>query len=48
MRRVLIVPFVLQLCATVGIVGYVSFRTGQQAVQSLTSQLEQSISQNSK
>lgn len=44
MRRVLIVPFVLQLCATVGIVGYVSFRTGQQAVQSLTSQLRTEVS----
>ncbi|EDX83223.1 Stage II sporulation protein E [Synechococcus sp. PCC 7335] len=44
LRRVLIVPFVLQLCATVGVVGYLSFRTGQRAVQTLTSQLRTEVS----
>ena len=44
LRQVLIVPFVLQLCATVGVVGYLSFRTGQQAVQNLTAQLRTEVS----
>lgn len=44
LRRVLTVPFVLQLCATVGVVGYLSFRTGQSAVQNLTSQLRTEVS----
>lgn len=43
-RRALIVPFVLQLCATVGVIGYLSFRTGQSAVRNLTSQLRTEIS----
>ncbi|MBX2863125.1 MAG: SpoIIE family protein phosphatase [Leptolyngbyaceae cyanobacterium MAG.088] len=43
-RRVLVVPFVLQICATVGLVGYLSFRNSQQAVQSLTSQLRMEVS----
>ena len=43
-RRVLIVPFVVQLCATAGIIGYLSFRTGQKAVQDITSQLRTEVS----
>ena len=43
-RRVLVVPFVLQICATVGLVGYLSFRNGQQTVQNLTSQLRMEVS----
>lgn len=43
-RRVLVVPFVLQICATVGLVGYLSFRNSQQAVQNLTSQLRTEVS----
>lgn len=43
-RRVLVVPFVLQICATVGLVGYLSFRNSQQAVQNLTSQLRMEVS----
>ncbi|MBE9223869.1 response regulator [Phormidium sp. LEGE 05292] len=39
LRTVLIVPFVLQILGTVGIVGYLSFRNGQQAVNVLASQL---------
>ncbi|NEZ55164.1 SpoIIE family protein phosphatase [Adonisia turfae] len=44
MRRILVVPFVLQICATVGLVGYLSFRNSQQAVQDLTSQLRTEVS----
>ncbi|ESA36184.1 serine phosphatase regulator of sigma subunit [Leptolyngbya sp. Heron Island J] len=43
-RRVLVVPFVLQICATVGLVGYLSFLNSQQTVQSLTSQLRMEVS----
>ncbi|MEM8807662.1 MAG: SpoIIE family protein phosphatase [Cyanobacteria bacterium P01_G01_bin.38] len=43
-RRVLVVPFVLQICATVGLVGYLSFRNSQRAVQNLTSQLRTEVS----
>lgn len=43
-RRVLVVPFVLQICTTVGLVGYLSFRNSQQAIQSLTSQLRMEVS----
>ncbi|XWK90326.1 MAG: ATP-binding protein [Phormidium sp.] len=39
LRTVLIVPFVLQILGTVGIVGYLSFKNGQQAVNDLASQL---------
>lgn len=43
-RRVLVVPFVLQICATVGLVGYLSFLNSQKAVQTLTSQLREEVS----
>lgn len=39
LRLVLVVPFVVQICATVGLVGYLSYRTGQRAVQDLADQL---------
>jgi signal transduction histidine kinase/CheY-like chemotaxis protein len=39
LRIVLIVPFVLQIFGTVGLVGYLSFRNGQQAVKDLAHQL---------
>jgi C4-dicarboxylate-specific signal transduction histidine kinase len=39
LRRVLIVPFVLQIVGTVGLVGYLSYRNGQQAVNDLANQL---------
>lgn len=39
LRLVLVVPFVLQISAAVGIVGYLSFRNGQQAVNHLAHQL---------
>ncbi|HBK97969.1 MAG TPA: hypothetical protein DD001_11945 [Microcoleaceae bacterium UBA10368] len=36
---VLIVPFVLEIVGAVGLVGYLSFRNGQKAVNNLASQL---------
>jgi len=44
LRTVLIVPFILQIFATVGLVGYLSFKNGQKAVNSLASQLMREIS----
>ncbi|NJM58067.1 MAG: hypothetical protein HC857_12420 [Synechococcales cyanobacterium RU_4_20] len=40
LRSLLIWPFVLQTIGTVGLVGYLSFRNGQLAVQKLTTQLQ--------
>ncbi|MGK7927637.1 MAG: ATP-binding protein [Spirulina sp.] len=39
LRLVLIVPFVVQITAAVGIVGYLSYRSGRQAVNDLVEQL---------
>jgi signal transduction histidine kinase/CheY-like chemotaxis protein len=39
LRSILIVPFVLQIFAAVGLVGWLSFRNGQKAVNDLASQL---------
>ncbi|NER24563.1 MAG: response regulator [Symploca sp. SIO1C2] len=39
LRQVLILPFVLQIFAVVGLVGYLSYRSGQQAVTDLANQL---------
>jgi signal transduction histidine kinase len=39
LRTILVVPFVLQIVATVGLVGYLSFRNGQRAVNSLAVRL---------
>ncbi|MDB9495327.1 adenylate/guanylate cyclase domain-containing protein [Spirulina major CS-329] len=39
LRVVLVLPFVLQLFAAVGIVGYLSFRNGQKAVADLANQV---------
>lgn len=44
LRAVLIVPFVVQIVAAVGLTGYLSFRNGQQAVEELASQLMAEIS----
>ena len=44
LRSILIVPFVLQLFAAVTLVGYLSWRNGQQAVNDVASQLRQEIS----
>jgi len=39
LQLVLIIPFVLQIFGTVGLVGYLSFRNGQKAVNDLANQL---------
>lgn len=39
LRTILVVPFVLQIVATVGLVGYLSFKNGQQAVSNLGNRL---------
>ncbi|MDY6937323.1 MAG: adenylate/guanylate cyclase domain-containing protein [Cyanobacteriota bacterium] len=39
LRTILIVPFVIQIMAAVGLVGYLSFRNGHRAVNDLASQL---------
>lgn len=44
LRRILIVPFVLQLAGAVGLVGYLSFLNGQETVQDLSSQLRRETS----
>ncbi|MEQ9373267.1 MAG: ATP-binding protein [Coleofasciculus chthonoplastes F3-SA18-01] len=44
LRTVLIVPFVLQIVGTVGLVGYLSYRHGEEAVSDLATQLEAEIS----
>ncbi|MGQ4647968.1 ATP-binding protein [Lyngbya aestuarii] len=43
LRTVLIVPFVLQIFAAVGLTGYLSFRNGQKAVNDIASQLQNEI-----
>lgn len=45
LRAILIVPFLLQIFATVGLVGYLSFRNGQKAVNDLANQLIDSATQ---
>lgn len=44
LQTVLILPFVVQIVGAVGIVGYLSFRNGQQAVNEVASQLRREIS----
>ncbi|MEG4502741.1 ATP-binding protein [Microcoleus sp. F6_B4] len=44
LRIVLIVPFVLQIVGAVGLVGYLSFKNGQKAVNNLASQLMSEVS----
>ncbi|EKV03226.1 hypothetical protein Lepto7375DRAFT_5510 [Leptolyngbya sp. PCC 7375] len=43
LRTTLVLPFVLQIVAAVGLVGYVSFWNGQKAVQSLANKLVEEI-----
>lgn len=43
LQTVLIIPFVLQTVGTVGLVGYFSFRNGQQTVNDLSGQLRRGI-----
>lgn len=47
LRLWLIVPFVLQIAATVGLIGYLSYRNGRQAVEGLTDRLVQEITDRS-
>lgn len=46
LRAVIIVPFVCQIFVAVGLVGYLSFRSGRQAVSNLAFQLMDSASKN--
>jgi len=43
LRMVLIVPFLVQIFAVVGLTGYWSYRNGQQAVEELATQLREEI-----
>ncbi len=43
LQTVLIIPIILQILGTVGLVGYFSFRNGQQTVNALSSQLRRGI-----
>ncbi|MCC5608639.1 response regulator [Nostoc sp. CHAB 5834] len=43
LRYVLIVPFILQICGAVGLVGYLSYQNSQKAVTELATQLENEI-----
>ncbi len=42
-RTLIIVPFVLQVVAVVGVTGYLSFRSGQRSVNEVAAQLRQEI-----
>ncbi|MEB3829913.1 adenylate/guanylate cyclase domain-containing protein [Phormidium sp. CCY1219] len=44
LRLVLVVPFVLQICAAVGLTGWLSLQNGQEAVNDLATQLREEIS----
>lgn len=44
LRTTLVVPFILQIVAAVGVVGYVSFWNGQRGIQHLASKLVEEIS----
>ncbi len=44
LRSLLIVPFVLQIFAAVGLTGYISLRNGQKAVNDVSSKLRQEMS----
>jgi sigma-B regulation protein RsbU (phosphoserine phosphatase) len=43
LRLILVVPFVLQIFATVGLTGYLSLRNGQQAVNDLAARLSREV-----
>lgn len=45
LRFVLVIPFVLQIFAAVGIVGYLSFKNGQKAVNDVAYQLRHSVTE---
>lgn len=43
LRSALVVPFTLQIVAAVGLIGYLSFKNGQQAVNYLINQLQSNV-----
>jgi two-component system sensor histidine kinase ChiS len=45
LRTLLVVPFILQIVATVGLVGWLSYKNGQEAVNQVVSKLRIEISQ---
>jgi signal transduction histidine kinase/DNA-binding NarL/FixJ family response regulator len=45
LNKILIIPFVLQIFAAVGLTGYLSLRNGQKAVNELVSRLRSEVSQ---
>lgn len=46
LKWILIVPFVLQTVGAVGIVGYLSYRNGQKAIENLSDQLMSEVGHN--
>jgi signal transduction histidine kinase/DNA-binding NarL/FixJ family response regulator len=48
LRAILIVPFIVQIVAAVGTVGYLSFRSGQKAVNNMAVQLQDEVSDRTK
>jgi signal transduction histidine kinase/CheY-like chemotaxis protein len=48
LRAILIVPFVVQIVAAVGTVGYLSFRSGQKAVNDMAVQIQEEVSDRTK
>ncbi|MDX2215180.1 MAG: PAS domain-containing protein [Oculatellaceae cyanobacterium bins.114] len=44
LRFWLVVPFIVQMAATVGLVGYLSLKTGRESVDDISSQLRQELS----
>jgi signal transduction histidine kinase/DNA-binding NarL/FixJ family response regulator len=45
LRSILVIPFVVQIFAAVGLTGYLSVKNGQKAVNNLSSQLRNEVSQ---
>jgi hypothetical protein len=48
LRAVLVVPFVLQIFAAVGLVGYLSFRNGKRSVNDVATQVRTQVSARAK
>ncbi len=45
LQNIIVLPFLLQICVVVGLVGYFSWRSGKQAVNIVTSQLRSEVSE---
>ena len=45
LRSIVVVPFIIQIFAAVGLTGYLSLRNGQKAVNNLASQLQTEVSE---